>query len=116
DGALRLRHPGPLGVRRVAEKQVYAAVAEVGEGTQVGAEAVHRRVVDLVVARVDDASARRLEHHGDRIGNRMRHAHELGGVGPDPGRAVLRHRLDELSISQETVLVELRLYEAEREA
>ena len=58
DDALRPRHAGPLGVRRVAEQQVDAAVAELGELADVGAQAVDRRVVELVVAGVDDAARR----------------------------------------------------------
>ena len=56
------RDAGALGVRRVAEQQVDAAVAELGEPADVGAQAVDRRVVELVVAGVEDAPARRLEH------------------------------------------------------
>ena len=51
-GLLGQRHPRALGVRRITEKKVHAAVAEVGELAEVGAETVHRRVVDLVVAGV----------------------------------------------------------------
>ena len=69
--------PGPLGVRRVAEQQVDAAVAELREPADVGALAVDRRVVELVVAGVDDAPARRLEDDRGRVGDRVRHAHEL---------------------------------------
>ena len=50
-------HARPLGVRRVAEQQVDAAVAELGELADVGLQAVDRRVVELVVARVQDAAA-----------------------------------------------------------
>ena len=51
--------PGPLGVRRVAEQQVDAAVAELREPADVGLQAVDGRVVELPVARVDDAAGRR---------------------------------------------------------
>ena len=94
DRALGLRHAGALRVRRVAEEEVDAAVAEVGEGAEVGAEAVHGRVVDLVVAGVDDAPARGLEDDCDRVRDRVRHAHELRRVRPDLSRPVLGHGLD----------------------
>jgi hypothetical protein len=81
----------------------------------IGAEAVHRGVVDLVVPGVDDPPARRLEDNGHGVRNRVRHPHELGRVRADLRRPVLRHGLDELRISQEPVLVELRLDEPQRE-
>ena len=57
DDALRPGHTRPLGVRRVAEEQVDAAVSDLGELAHVGPDPVHRRVVDLVVARVHDPPA-----------------------------------------------------------
>ena len=65
-----------LGVRRVGEQQVDAAVAELREPADVGAEAVHGRVVELPVAGVNDAAGGRLEHDGDAVRHRMRHADE----------------------------------------
>ena len=61
-------HPGPLGVRRVAEEQVDAAVAELGERADVGLEPVDRRVVELPVARVQHAPGGRLDHDRDASG------------------------------------------------
>ena len=55
DEPLRPGVAGPLGVRRVAEHEVDAEVAELGETADVRPEAVHGRVVDLVVRRVEDA-------------------------------------------------------------
>ena len=52
DEPLRAGHARPLGVRRVAEQEVDAAVADLGEPADVGAQAVDGRVVDLVVAGV----------------------------------------------------------------
>ena len=76
------RDAGPLRVRRVAEQEVDAAVADLREPADVGALAVDRRVVELVVARVDAAAARRLEHDRGRIRDRVRHADELdAGTG-----------------------------------
>ena len=72
----------PLGVRGVTEQEVDAAVADLGQVADVGAQAVHRRVVDLVVARVHDAAARGLEHDRDRVGDRVRDADELRRNGP----------------------------------
>ena len=70
-------HARPLGVRRVAEEEVDAAVPELGEPADVGAQAVDRRVVELVVARVQDPAAGGVEHDRDRVGDRVRDADEL---------------------------------------
>ena len=82
DRALRLGHARALGVGRIAEQQVDAAVPELGELAEVGAEAVDRRVVDLVVAGRDHKPARRLQRDGDRVRDRVRHADELRLVRP----------------------------------
>ena len=107
--------PGALGVRRVAEQQVDAAVAELRELADVGALPVDRRVVDLVVAGVHDAPAGRLEHDGGGIRDRMRHAHELDPERAEVERLVVRRDLAQLGLAQQPVLVELRLDEAERQ-
>ena len=107
--------PGALGVRRVAEQQVDAAVADLGELADVGALAVDRRVVDLVVAGVHDPPARRLEDDGGRIGDRMRHADELDAERAELERLVAGRDLAQLGFAQQPVLVELRLDEPERQ-
>ena len=56
DDALGAGEARPLGVRRVAEQQVDATIPELGERADVGAQAVDRRVVELPVARVEDAA------------------------------------------------------------
>ena len=81
--------PGPLGVRRVAEHEVDAAVADLGETADVGAQPVHRRVVELVVAGVQDPQATGLEHDRDRVRDRVRHPDELRAEGPDLDGAAL---------------------------
>ena len=108
--------PGPLGVRRVAEQQVDAAVAELGELADVGAQAVDRRVVELPVAGVEDAAGGGLDADPDRVGDRVRHAHELEPERAELERRALRVDLAQLGRAQEAVLVELRLDEPEREA
>jgi hypothetical protein len=65
DRALGLRHARALGIRRIAEEDVDAAVSQVGQAAEIGAKAVHGRVIDLVVTGVDDPAARRLEYDGD---------------------------------------------------
>ena len=107
--------PGPLGVRRVAEQQVDAAVADLGEPPDVGPEAVDRRVVELAVARVQDAARRRLDHDRDVVRDRVRHADELEPERAELERRALRLDLEQLGRAQQAVLVELRLDEAERQ-
>ncbi len=77
DEPLGAGHPGPLGVGRVAEQQVDALVAELGEPADVGLEPVDGRVVELPVAGVEDAAGGRLEHDRDAVRDRVRHAHEV---------------------------------------
>jgi hypothetical protein len=72
-------------------------------------------VVDLVVGRVDDPAAGRLEDDRDRVRDRVGHAHELRPERADVDRAALGLRLDQLRAPEEAVLVELRLDEAERQ-
>ena len=100
DDALRLRDARALGVRRVAEQQVDAVAADLREPADVGALAVDRRVVELVVAGVDAAPARRLEHDRGRVGDRVRHAHELDAERAELLRLVARHELAQLGGAQ----------------
>ena len=79
--------PGALCVRRVAEQQVDAAVAELGEPADVGLQPVDRRVVELPVAGVEDAAGRSSRSRSRRVGHRVRHADEL-----DPERAEVDRR------------------------
>ncbi len=116
DDLLGLRDARALGVRRVAEQEVDAAVADLRELPDVGALSVDRRVVDLVVAGVHDPPAGRLEDDGGRVGDRVRHAHEL-----DPERAeveglVAGSCLAQIGFAQQAVLVELRLDEPHGQA
>ena len=53
--------PGPLGVRRVAEQEVDAAVADLRERPDVGLQPVDGRVVELPVARVHDPAGSGLD-------------------------------------------------------
>ena len=99
DESLGAGHPGPLGVRRVAEQQVDAAVAELGERADVGLEPVDRCVVELPVARVEDASGRRLDDDRHRVGDRVRHPDEL-----EPERAELDRRRPPGSASASSVV------------
>ena len=81
----------------------------------VGAQAVDGRVVDLVVAGVDDPRPPGLEDDRDRVRDRVRHAHELGLERADLDGARLGLGLVELGRVQQPVLVELRLDEPERQ-
>ena len=113
--ALGLRDAGPLGVRGVAEQEVDAAATDLGELADVGALPVDRRVVELVVARVDAAAAGRLEHDRGRIRDRVRHADELDPERAEVDGIVAGSELLQLGRAEEPVLVELRLDQRERE-
>ena len=115
DEPLRAGHAGPLRVRRVPEQEIDAAVSELGELPDIGAEAVDRRVVELVVARVQDAAGRGLEHDRHAVRDRVRHAYEVSPERPDLHGLGIRIDLLQLRDVQEPVLVELRLDEPERQ-
>ena len=74
---LRTRHARPLRVGRVAEQQIDAAVADLGEPADIGAQAVDGRVVELPVAGVQHPARVGLEHDSDGIRYRVRHPDEL---------------------------------------
>ena len=115
DEALGAGVSGTLGVRRVAEEEVDAAVADLGELADVGLQPVDGRVVELPVARVHDAARRRLDHERGRVGDRVRDTDELDPERAELERLVARRRGDELRLLREPVLVELRLHERERQ-
>ena len=84
DDALGAREARPLGVRRVAEQQVDAAVAELRELADVRPESVDRRVVELPVAGVEDAAGGVSIATPTASGTECAIAHEL-----EPERAEL---------------------------
>ena len=86
DEPLRPGHAGPLRVRRVAEQEVDALVAELGQPADVGLQPVDRRVVELPVAGVDDAAGGRVEHDGDAVRDRVRDADEVEAERADLDR------------------------------
>ena len=79
--------PGSLGVRGVPEQEVDAAISDLRELADVRPETVHRRVVELPVARVHDAARTGLDDERDRVGDRVGDPDEL-----DPKRAELERR------------------------
>ena len=104
-----------LGVGRVAAEEVDAPVPELGELADVCSKAVDRRVVELPVTGVKDAAGRRLDRDPDRVGHRVRHAHELEPEWTDVEGRALGVDLAQLGRAQQPVFVELRLDEAEGE-
>jgi hypothetical protein len=110
------REPGALRVRGVAEQQVDPPVAEVGEPADVRLQPVDGRVVELVVACMDDAPGGRLQHDRGRVGNRVGHAHELDPERPQLARRIVGVHLAELGCAQQAVLVQLGLDQPERQA
>ena len=77
--------------------------------------AVDGRVVDLVVARVQDRAVVGVQRDRDGIGHRVRDARELGSERSAGDRVALAVDLDELGVAQQPVLVQLRLDHAERQ-
>ncbi len=105
-----------LGVRRVGEQQVDAAIAELGEPPDVGLQAVDRRVIELPVAGVEDAAGGRFDGQADCVGDGVRHADELDAKRAELDCAGVGVGLSQLGRTQQAVLVELRLDEAERQS
>ena len=113
----RRRDAGPLGVRGVAEQQVDARVADLGEPPDVGADPVDRRVVDLVVARCGRSGrrasrARSRPRPGSSAPSRTNSSLERARCSTGPPSGSISHQLGR---AQQAVLVELRLDQAERE-
>ena len=115
DDALRASEARPLRIRRVGQQEVDAAVAQLGELSHIGLEAVDRRVVELPVARVEDEPGGRRDRKADGVGNRVRHADELDPERAEVDGSCIRIGLAQLGSPQEPVLVEFRLDEAERQ-
>ena len=113
DARLRRRDPGPVGVGRVAAQAEDALPPQLGEARDVGRPAVHRSLVELVVA--GDQQRAQLGAQDDRAGvrNRVRHvdqleleraeAHLLAGVQHLERRVA------------KPVLLELRAHQADRQ-
>src|SRR5262249_11988990 len=112
---LRPRMARALGVGRVAEQEVDAAVSNRREGSDVGLEPVDRRVIELPVARVHDPAGIALYDQRRRVRDRVRDPHELDAEWPELEGRVCGLGGDELGLLAEAVLVELRLHERERE-
>ncbi len=105
DPRLARREPGPVGVRRVAAQQQQAVAAELGEPRDVGRPAVHRRLVELVVAGDEHGAELRGHRDGAGVRDRVRHVDELDLEGPE------RHALPRVEVLErdvaKAVLVEL---------
>ncbi len=112
---LRTREAWALGVRRVAEQEIDAAVSELGQPTDVRLQAVDGRVVELPVAGMEHTPRGGLDREPDRVRHRMGHADELDAERPQVERAGLGFDLPQLRGAKQAVLVELRLDEAERQ-
>src|SRR6266566_8248414 len=81
--ALRRREAGPLDVRAVAEERQDALVAVAREGVHIERGAVHRRVVDLEVAGVEDNPERRADRERDAIDRAVSDADEFDFIRSD---------------------------------
>ena len=104
-----------LDVGRVGEQGEHALLAELRQLVDVGHAAVDRRVVELVVAGVHDAALGRLDDDRQGVGHAVAHGAEAHGERREVEHRVLGH-LVQLDHLEQTVLVELRLGEGQREA
>ena len=116
DEPLGAGHARALGVRRVAEHQVDAAVADLRELADVGLEAVDRRVVELPVAGVQararpGVSITIATQSGIECAIRTNSSLNGPICIPSPSGSASRSVVD----GAEAVLVELRLHHRERQ-
>ena len=81
--ALRFGPAAPFDIGRIRQQQSDPRLTQFGEARRIEALAVHRRVVDLEIAGVDDHSGRRINRQCQRIGGRMRHPQRLDLKGSD---------------------------------
>ena len=98
DLAFRRSDARDLGIRRVAQEQVDAGVAEPRHARQVGGPAVERQLVELDVAGVQDSACAGVDRDGQAAGNRVVDREVLALEHAVRGCAALgdldEHRLD----------------------
>ena len=113
DARLRRGDAGAVGVGRVAAEAEQALAPELGEPRDVRGNSVDRRLVELVVAGDEHRAELRGQGDGPRVGDRVRHVHELdlerAGLHPLSGGQLAKRHVAEL------VLVELGADHADRE-
>ena len=116
DEPLRAGHARPLGVRRVAEQEVDAAVADLREAADVGAAGR-----PPACGRSCSRRCARCARPGSRARSRPSPGSSAPcgrtrpGTGPSSTRLVVRIGLAQLGGAQQAVLVELRLDQPERQ-
>ena len=98
-------NPGHLGVGRVGQQQVDAAVTEAREAGQVGEPAVERGLVHLEVAGVQHRVVADLDRDGERVRDRVVHREVLQLPRPELGGLALAHPAQ---VGLDLVLLELR--------
>ncbi len=106
DRALARRRPLLLGVGAVAEQEQHALVADAREPGEVGRLTLHRRAVDLEVARVDDRAGRCAHHERACVGDGVRRVHPLDLEAAERARLTGTHRV-QLGRFDEAVLAQL---------
>jgi hypothetical protein len=113
DESLRAGEARAFRIGGVAEQEIDAEAAKLGQPSDVGPDAVHRRVIELPVAGREDTSGGALEQDGHGVWNGVRDPHELHAEGPNVDRPGLWPRFYEVGRLQQPVLVEARLGESE---
>ena len=77
DVGLRPGHAAAVDVGAVGEQRQDPGGAQLGQPPQIGRLVIERRVVDLEVAGVDQHALRRVQRHGDAVGDAVGDADEL---------------------------------------
>ena len=112
DGPLARRRPLLLRVGAVAEQQQHALVADARQPCQVGRLALHRRAVDLEVARVHDDAGGRAHHERACVRDGVGRVHPFDVEAAERARVARAHRV-QLGRLDEPVLAQLVAQEAE---
>jgi len=114
DDALGFRAPGAVRIGAVADHCQHAVRRKGAQAVQVGRAPAGGRLVQLVVAGVDDRAHRRIDHEPDGIGDGMRHGERRDVERPEVDRFVLAQGA-QVGAVQHVLLFELALDEPQRE-
>ena len=113
DGPLGRRVARVLGPRRVRQEADHALLAEPGEDVEVGQLAVHRGVVELEVAGVDDGADRRAQGDAHRVRDGVADPERDRGERPDLQLVARLH--GDQRVVVELVLLDLVAQQAARQ-
>ncbi len=111
--AFRRRVARPLDVRAVAKERQHSLASIFRKRIEVERLAVHRRVINLEIAGMDDCSHRRAHCQRHTLNRAVRHVQKFDLERPD-GDGLPRRDLAQIGVLEQSVLFELLLYQRQR--